>query len=62
MGFRGRCFLLAPFEMLVTLYLREEGFQVLHYVTDYPRSSQWEVVVTGSRAGTKMGRELPYSC
>jgi hypothetical protein len=34
MGSRDRCFLLAQLEMLVMLYLPEEGLQVFSLVTD----------------------------
>jgi hypothetical protein len=49
-GFSNRSFLLTQFEMLMVLYLHGGGLQLLHYVTDLPWSSQWDVMVTCSRA------------
>jgi hypothetical protein len=61
-GFRGKFFLLAQFEEIVTLCLHWEGLEVISYVTDCPRSSQWGVMVTCSRAGSEMYRERLKSC
>lgn len=61
-GFRGRTFLLAQFEMLVMLYLHGEGLQVFPYVTDRGCLLSGVVMDTCSRASAEMGRETLDSC
>jgi hypothetical protein len=50
------------FLMLGMLYFHGEKLQVFSYVTDSLWSSQSDVVVTCSRAGTEIGREWLNSC
>ena len=50
------------FLMLGMLYFHGEKLQVFSYVTDSLWSSQSDVVVTCSRAGTEIGRKWLNSC